>query len=84
MSVDILLSLIGILGFLFLIAHGRAEYWKGKFESLNSERPENGGGWREETLFLHVLDRSRKVTVRTVLPILHQSVVHQVLNVYSV
>lgn len=55
MSVDTLLSLIGILGFLFLIAHGRAEYWKGKFESLNNERPENGGGWREETLFLRRL-----------------------------
>ena len=55
MSVDTLLSLIGILGFLFLIAHGRAQYWKGKFESLNSERPEDGGGWREETLFLRRL-----------------------------
>ena len=55
MSVDILLSLLGILGFLFLIAHGRAVYWKCKFESLNSERPVTGCGWREETLFLRRL-----------------------------
>ncbi len=54
MSVDTLLTTIGILAFLFLIAHGRAEYWKGKFESLDRERSD-GDGWRSETLFLRRL-----------------------------
>lgn len=52
MSVEHLLQIIGILALLFLIAHGRASYWKGKFEAMDKERPDDGGGWRGEALFL--------------------------------
>lgn len=55
MSINALLTIIGILGFLSLIAHGRAQYWKGKFEALEDERPEEGGGWRDEAMFLRQL-----------------------------
>ena len=55
MSLDTFYSIIGLISLFALVAHGRAKYWKGKFESLDNERPNNGGGWREEALFLRRL-----------------------------
>lgn len=52
MSITLLLQIIGILAIFCIIAYGRASYWKGKFETLEIERPDDGGGWRSEALFL--------------------------------
>ena len=52
MSLDNLYTIIILLALFFIIEHGRAQYWKSKYETLNEERPENGGGWRNEALFL--------------------------------
>ncbi len=55
MSITSLLQLIGILAILLIFSYGRASYWRGKFEALEKERPSDGGGWREETMFLRRL-----------------------------
>ena len=52
MAVNELLSIIGILGILFLIAHGRASYWKGKFEAVDIETYNNISNLQKEVLFL--------------------------------
>lgn len=52
MSVTTLLQFIGILAILLILSHGRSSYWRGKFEALENERPDDGGGWRSEALFL--------------------------------
>lgn len=55
-------AVITIISFLFsLICVSRASYWKGKFESLQENQPDNSG-WREEAHFLRRLLNRRAAT----------------------
>lgn len=48
------LSCLTVIIFVIVVLYGNSEYWKAKYETLDSER-NSGEGWMEEARFLRRL-----------------------------
>lgn len=59
MSYEVLLQAVCVLIIIVTLLYGRSEYWKAKYETLDKERSNDGGGWREEVYYLRRIVNSQ-------------------------